>query len=187
MINLYSIPRYVCFALLLSVGFTACKSAKPRKTAHHRAAPSRAGSYSKPKPKPREAKLATVHAETVIETARSYLGTPYKYGGTTSKGMDCSGLVFTSFQAVNITLPRSSQAQSGVGKPIKTSEIHPGDLLFFSEKKGVNKISHVGLVTSVRSDNEIIFIHSTNSRGVMEDDLFSEHYHKIFIKAVRPF
>lgn len=115
------------------------------------------------------------------------MGTPYKYGGTTRKGMDCSGLLFTSFQAVDLNIPRTSYQQATIGKPVEVRRIQPGDLVFFSEKKGVKKVSHVGMVTAVKSDQEIIFIHSTIHRGVMEDDLFSEHYRKIFIKAVRPF
>ena len=101
--------------------------------------------------------------------------------------MDCSGLVVTSFKAVDITLPRSSQEQAEIGSKVKVSQVQPGDLVFFSERKGGQKVSHVGLVTEVKSNDKVIFIHATTSKGVMEDNLFSDYYQKIFIKAVRPF
>jgi probable lipoprotein NlpC len=177
---------------MLSTVFYSCKSSRTSKakSSHSRTASSRKSTYAKPS-RPSVKAPASVDAsaatETVIETARSFIGTPYKYGGTTRKGMDCSGLLFTSFKAVDINIPRTSQEQASMGKSVRTSDIQPGDLVFFTEKKGSNRISHVGLVTEVRDSDEIIFIHSTNSRGVMEDNLFSAYYHKIFVKAVRPF
>lgn len=57
--------------------------------------------------------------DKVIGTARSYIGTPYKYGGTTRAGMDCSGLLINSFRVIEVSLPRSSEDQSKVGKEIK--------------------------------------------------------------------
>jgi cell wall-associated NlpC family hydrolase len=132
-------------------------------------------------------KKANGQAIQVIKTARSYIGTPYRYGGSTGKGMDCSGLLCTSFQAVNVKLPRTSHEQSTYGKDIQLNDIEPGDLVFFTERKGSNKVSHVGMVTEVRSKNEVKFIHASTSRGVTEDNLFNEYYQKIFVKAIRPF
>jgi probable lipoprotein NlpC len=124
--------------------------------------------------------------QKVIQTARSYRGTPYRYGGTTRIGMDCSGLLCTSFRSIDVNLPRTSQEQSHFGQNVRPKDIRPGDLVFFSESRFSNKISHVGLVTDVKSDEEIFFIHASTRLGVIEDNLFSDHYQKIFIKAVRP-
>ena len=132
-------------------------------------------------------KVASGQAIQVIKTARSYIGTPYRYGGTTKKGMDCSGLLCTSFQTVNLKLPRTSQEQSNYGRDVRINDVEPGDLVFFTERKGSNKVSHVGMVTEVRSKNEVKFIHASTSRGVTEDNLFAEYYQKIFVKAIRPF
>lgn len=130
---------------------------------------------------------ATAEAQKVIQVARSYIGTPYRYGGTTRKGIDCSGLLCTTFQAVNITLPRPSYEQAEYGQEVRLRDVRPGDLVFFSEKKSSNRVSHAGMVTEVNGPGDVTFIHASTSRGVIEDNLYKEYYQKIFVKAVRPF
>ena len=72
----------------------------------------------------------------VIKTARSFTGTPYKYGGTTRTGMDCSALTGHAFQSINISLPRTADAQATKGEKIKKiNELLPGDLVFFATGK----------------------------------------------------
>jgi len=65
-------------------------------------------------------------------------------------------------------------------------DLKKGDLVFFSEKKSVNKISHVGLVTEVKGKKDVKFIHASTKLGVVENDLYAPYYIKIFVKAVRP-
>lgn len=124
-------------------------------------------------------------AEKVISTARTFIGTPYKYGGTTRSGMDCSALLINSFSAVKVNLPRSSEAQSKVGTEIKMDELRPGDLVFFATGNKKKEITHVGLITDVKSKDNIKFIHASSSLGVVETNLLAEYYQKRFRVARR--
>jgi len=120
----------------------------------------------------------------VVSTAKSYLGTPHRLGGMSKSGIDCSGLMIQSFKKVDISLPRTSSEQSRVGQQVSISNLKEGDLLFFSLSR--NKISHVGVVSKVNTDaNEIRFIHTSTSKGVREDNLYSDYWRKSFTKARR--
>jgi len=125
-------------------------------------------------------------ASNVIEAARKYLGTPYKYSGIDKHGIDCSGLMCRSFSEIGITLPHQSEEQSRLGKPVKINELQPGDLVFIGASKGSNKITHVGLVVSV-GNNKVIFIHASTKKGVIEENLLEKWYQPLFIKGVRLF
>lgn len=175
---------------LLCIGLVSCSSSKKSSTRYK--APSKRHASA---PESREPKVVESLEEKVVEspqqkvvfTARSYMGTPYKWGGTTRAGMDCSGLLVSSFRAAEINLPRTSGEQSKFGKRVSLYELQPGDLLFFAAKQGRGKITHVGMVTEVRGRDEVMFIHASSSLGVVEANLHSDYYRKIFIKAQRPF
>jgi probable lipoprotein NlpC len=132
-----------------------------------------------------KARVRDEKVDKVIQTARSYTGTPYRYGGTTRAGMDCSALTIHSFRSIEVELPRSAEGQSKVGKEVKLEELKPGDLVFFATGKKKKQITHVGIVTDKRSRNDIRFIHASTSLGVIEDNIYSAYYEKRFRRARR--
>jgi cell wall-associated NlpC family hydrolase len=131
-------------------------------------------------------KAKTRKVDTIIETARSYTGTPYKYGGMNRSGMDCSGLLVRSFESAGVNIPRTSKEQSKYGTGVSKSNLQPGDLVFFSSKKGKRKITHVGLVTVAKGKKSLKFIHASTKLGVVETEFYVDWYQKVFVKARRP-
>jgi len=131
-------------------------------------------------------KARTQKIDRIIMEARSYTGTPYRYGGMSRTGMDCSGLLVRSFESAGVSIPRTSKAQSKYGKSISRDNLKEGDLVFFSDKKWRRRITHVGLVTEVDGLNSVKFIHASTQLGVVESEFFVDYYQKLFVKARRP-
>ena len=120
----------------------------------------------------------------VVDNAKQYDGVRYKYGGTTKKGMDCSGLVYTSFKQENIALPRTTKDLSKTGDWVDIKQVQKGDLLFFATKKNSRTINHVGIVTNSRVGN-VEFIHASTSKGVMISNLAERYWYFAFVQARR--
>ncbi|GJH40735.1 hypothetical protein RCZ04_12850 [Capnocytophaga sp. HP1101] len=129
-----------------------------------------------------KSKVDTKQQKVLLDTAFSYLGTPYRHGGVTRNGMDCSGFVSTTFKSISVPLSRSSQEMATQGRKIDLEEVRVGDLLFFRTTKK-NRISHVGMVVDI--DGDIKFIHSSSKRGVVISSLSDEYYKKAFRMAKR--
>ncbi|WP_010518243.1 C40 family peptidase [Croceivirga radicis] len=123
-------------------------------------------------------------ADEIINIALQFTGTRYKFGGTTRKGMDCSGLVYVALLENNISFPRASYQMATEGKKINLSQVQKGDLLFFKTGRKGKRINHVGLVVSI-ADDEIKFIHATTSRGVIVSSLREGYWSNSFVKANR--
>lgn len=119
---------------------------------------------------------STEHPDLVdrlIEQALVLRGTPYKYGGKTPAGFDCSGYARYVFQQVGITLPGSSRAQFTAGTAVSLEEAQRGDLVFFSIYG--DRINHVGILLDTVSGSTP-FVHATSSRGVRIDQLEDDYY-----------
>jgi cell wall-associated NlpC family hydrolase len=116
--------------------------------------------------------------EQIINSASDNLGVNYLAGGTTSKGYDCSGLLFSTFKKFDITLPRSSHEMAKAGIQIDQGKARKGDLIFFINR-GQHRINHVGMIVEVNGD-EIKFIHSSTKAGVIISSLKESYYERTF-------
>lgn len=122
--------------------------------------------------------------EFLIAKASQYLGTRYRGGGTTSAGFDCSGLMFTTFKNIDMTLPRSSSAMAvGAGYRIDRDQAQKGDLIFFTTN-GRGSVNHVGMITEINGD-EIKFIHSSVQAGVIISSSEEPYYKRRFVQINR--
>ncbi|NJM79846.1 MAG: C40 family peptidase [Flavobacterium sp.] len=97
--------------------------------------------------------------------------------------MDCSGLVYSAYLQHNIALPRTSNDMAMHGEMISTKEAQPGDLIFFMTN-GKSVVNHVGLIIEV-ADDEIKFIHSSTSKGVIISSTLDDYYGKTFAQINR--
>jgi len=114
-----------------------------------------------------------------VAAALEYQGVRYRYGGMTSRGMDCSGLVARVLQTYGIDAPHNSQALSKLGVPVSRENLRPGDLVFFhTTRPGV---SHVGIYLG---DGK--FIHASSRQGRVRVDRLDEgYYSQRFVGARR--
>ena len=168
-----SFARFTLCALAFPALFTACAPPGPR-PAYSRESGTwvsfQTDDYSWTSPG--EAGRPSASESELRMVAESYLKTPYRYGGKTRKGMDCSGFVQQVFEETyKLRLPRNSAAMARYGKDIDKEDLQPGDLVFFK----TIRISHVGIYMG-----DGYFIHSQSGIGVtytkLESPYFSSHY-----------
>jgi len=119
----------------------------------------------------------------LINNAMNFLGVRYRGGGTTTAGMDCSGMVTAVFNLFDIKLPRSSHDMALIGEKVDNEDIKKGDLIFF-RTNGRRVINHVGVVVEKIGD-EIKFIHSSTSKGVVVSSTSEPYYKRTFAQVNR--
>jgi cell wall-associated NlpC family hydrolase len=112
--------------------------------------------------------------DNAIREAMAYKGVRYQYGGSSRKGMDCSGLINLAFLEAGETVPRTSASLLQASKEIDVQEVQRGDLMFFATGRNRKRVNHVALVVAV-TPAEIQFIHATVSQGVTVSS-FNEPY-----------
>ncbi|MBS2099235.1 C40 family peptidase [Carboxylicivirga linearis] len=130
--------------------------------------------YNKSGNSTRTAPIPETKPSSLKKEARNWLGTRYRYGGTSKSGVDCSGLSGQIYRQVyNITLPRTSADQYRQAKKVSKSGLKPGDLVFFKINSG--RVSHVGIYLG---NDE--FIHASTKRGVVISSLNETYYKRYF-------
>ena len=122
---------------------------------------------------------ATPGASLAAAQASKMVGKPYKYGGASPSGFDCSGLVQYSFKHAGVSVPHNTAQQRSASRRIKVSELQRGDLLFFDQEGKKN--SHVGIYLG---DGK--FVHAPSSgKSVRSDSLSSPYWKKHLSEARR--
>lgn len=136
-------------------------------------------SHRAPPPNERLSDSITVIAQ-LNEQLNHWRGTPYRYGGLSRGGVDCSGFVYLTFRdQFAMQLPRSTIDQTDIGTRIDKSDLLPGDLVFFKTGSGENGL-HVGIY-----DTDNTFIHASTSQGVIRSSLDNVYWRKVFWQARR--
>jgi cell wall-associated NlpC family hydrolase len=128
----------------------------------------------------------TVSRSELISFAKSFLGTPYRYGSSNpKKGFDCSGFVNFVFNHFKIKLPRSSMEFKSIGTDLHPEEFKEGDVLVFYGFRNKDRIGHVGIICEANGMKSK-FIHSSSGKvkGVIISELGSEMYTRRFYKCV---
>jgi murein DD-endopeptidase len=117
-------------------------------------------------------------ADRAASHALKMVGKPYKYGGSTPTGFDCSGLVQYSYKQAGVSLPRSTDGLLSTSAPLRGSRLRPGDLLFFDQEG--KKKSHVGIYLG---DGR--FVHAPSSGKTVRTDKLDSPYWKKHLSEAR--
>lgn len=176
----YTFDLMKIFLVLFSIAifFTSCSAVNH---AHGHKTITTAGSLKSKNKDKKESLLTT----SILSNAENYLGVPYKLGGMTSSGMDCSGLIVRVFGDNHIKMPRRSIDQAKEGMHIHIKDVRRGDLLFFATINGSSDVSHIGIVHTIEQSGEIKFIHASTKRGVIISSLDESYWNKAFLFAKR--
>ncbi len=118
--------------------------------------------------------------QDLVELARMQIGDKYRYGGNGPNHFDCSGLVEYVYNAQEIPLQGSASMLSRVGPNIHRERAQPGDLIFY-KKNG--RVFHVSIISEVHKSH-LWVVHSTSSRGVIEEEILSSSYWKPVIHKI---
>ena len=151
----------------LAAVLTGCASSAPA----HTSAPSDAEYTAEPS-------SAQQTARQLETAAERWIGTPYRYGGTSARGIDCSGLIQILYaDALGLELPRTTRDQRRVGRSVAPQRWQPGDLLFFDTP---GKARHAGIY--LRDGR---FVHASTSQGVMISDLAEPYWQRTYDQSRR--
>lgn len=119
--------------------------------------------------------------QEAVQHALDMVGTPYRFGGNTSEGFDCSGLVQYSYARAGVELPRTMEGQWAVSRPVTDTQLRPGDLLFFHQEGKRN--SHMGIYIG---DDRFVHAPSTGKQVTIAS-LANRYWRRHFSVARRLF
>lgn len=132
------------------------------------------------KPNPISITPTTTIAKVLVAQYNQWKGTPYKLGGNSRSGIDCSAFVQKTYsQRFGLYLPRTTSAQIQSGKRVYRNNLQAGDLIFF--KTSGNRVLHVGIYVE-----QNIFLHASTSQGVILSSLKNRYWHRHYWIAIRP-
>jgi len=132
-----------------------------------------------PSSTPARSQASERQATQAADVALTMVGKPYRYGGSTPKGFDCSGLVNYSFAKVGVEVSRDTRTLREQGTLVRASALRRGDLVFFDQEG--KKSSHVGIYLG-----EGTFVHAPSSGGkVRTDSLRAEYWSRHFVEGRR--
>ncbi len=161
-------------AVIIGFVLCACSSQQPR--TYEASSAGRSGDVVARHDKP--ANRLTVGEQAAVVAVRQ-LGVPYHYGGSTSDGFDCSGLVHYAYAKAGRGIPRTTSGQWHNLQPVAANKLQVGDLLFFNID---GKVAHVGLYLGSRR-----FVHAPSTgREVTIEKLDSTYYRRTFVRGGRP-
>ena len=147
------------FALTFIISLILCCTSKPVSNRQH--------SEIRQTPKNNTQSVTGRNAgKLAAALARDQVGVPYRYGGNSPSGFDCSGLVQYVYGKLGVNLPRKSSEMAGVGQLVPVHALLPGDLVFFRVNK--RRVSHVGIY--VGNDK---FVHATKSGHPVRKDIIT--------------
>lgn len=176
--NIFNTILAVCIALF---ALTGCHSSKPamKTDSHEQYEKAKKNTYADLS-KRLGVKVNAQDNIDLLEMCARWLGSPYKYGGSSRKGIDCSGFTLKVYSTVyNKKLERASASiLSKNCRRIKQKELEQGDLVFFATGKNRKKVNHVGIYLK---DNK--FVHASTSRGVIVSSLKEPYYVRTFVTA----
>ncbi|EMY15370.1 NlpC/P60 family protein [Leptospira weilii str. Ecochallenge] len=136
---------------------------------------------------PGKTEWGTLNSSNLLSVVKEWLGTPYYWGGTSKKGVDCSGFTFSSLTDKRVgvpvkIVPRLGREQAKSGNNVSHSNLRAGDLIFFSASPNQSKITHVGLVISEKE-----FAHASSTRGVVIDKISMKWWLDRYVTSRRLF
>lgn len=132
-----------------------------------------------------EQNFITTH-DSIINYGSKFLKTPYRYGGSSARGFDCSGFTSHVFKEFGYDLDRSSRDQAKQFPAVNRKDLVKGDLVFFTGRSRNGVVGHVGIVSKNLENGEFEFLHASVSSGVIFSKSTEPYYASRYLKAGRP-